>query len=144
MAALADGKAVGDGPEALARRIRGYVEGRKMYPGVYQEAFDRAKQRGWGDAAAEKAGDRAARQYRSETIARTETAMAQNKTNITASRVNPLVQGLKVFDGDDCGWLSHDDPDKADGKIVTFDEADANPLAHPRCLRAFAAIVEEA
>jgi HK97 family phage portal protein len=144
MGALADGKAAGDGPEALARRIRGYVEGRDMYPGVYQEAFDRAKKRGWGDAAAEKAGDRAARQYRSETIARTETAMAQNKTNIAASRVNPLVQGLKVFDGDDCGWLSHDDPDKADGKVVTFDEADANPLAHPRCLRAFAAIVEEA
>ena len=143
MGALADGKAAGDGPEALARRIRGYVEGRDMYPGVYQEAFDRAKKRGWGDAAAEKAGDRAARQYRSETIARTETTAAQNRSNIAVCRANPLVQGLKVFDGDDCGWTSHDDPEKADGKVVTFDEADAYPYAHPRCLRAFAPIVEE-
>lgn len=143
MGALADGREAGDGAEALARRIRGYVEGRKMYPGVYQEAFDQAKKRGWGDAAAEKAGDRAARQYRSETIARTETKIAQNKSSIMAYRTNPVIKGLLVFDGDDCGWTAHDDPEKADGKQVTFDEADANPLAHPRCVRSFAPIVEE-
>ena len=143
MDALADGRAAGDGADDLARRIRGYVEGRNMYPGVYQDAFDRAKARGWGDAAAEKAGDRAARQYRSETIARTETKIAQNKSSIMSYRNNPVIKGLLVFDGDDCGWTTHDDPEKADGKQVTFDEADANPLAHPRCVRSFAPIVEE-
>jgi hypothetical protein len=143
MGALADGREAGDGAEALARRIRGYVEGRKMYPGVYQDAFDAAKKRGWGDAAAEKAGDRAARQYRSETISRTETKIAQNKSSILSYRNNQVVKGLLVFDGDDCGWTTHDDPDKADGKQVTFDEADAYPLAHPRCLRNFAPIVDE-
>jgi hypothetical protein len=110
---------------------------------VYQDAFDAAKKRGWGDAAAEKAGDRAARQYRSETIARTETKIAQNKSSILSYRNNQVVKGLLVFDGDDCGWTAHDDPEKADGKQVTFDEADAYPLAHPRCLRNFAPIVEE-
>jgi HK97 family phage portal protein len=143
MDALADGREAGDGADALARRIRGYVEGRDMYPGVYQDAFDRAKARGWGDAAAEKAGDRAARQYRSETIARTETKIAQNKSSILSYRNNPLVKGLLCFDGDDCGWTAHDDAEKADGKQVTFDEADAYPLAHPRCVRSFAPIVEE-
>jgi len=143
MAALADGRADGDGADDLARRIRGYVEGREMYPGVYQEAFDRAKKRGWGDQAAERAGDRAARQYRSETIARTETKIAQNRSSILAYRTNPVVTALRVFDGDDCGWTSHDDDEKADGKIVTFDEADAYPLAHPRCVRSFAPVVED-
>jgi hypothetical protein len=60
-----------------------------------------------------------------------------------AYRTNPVIKGLLVFDGDDCGWTAHDDPEKADGKQVTFDEADANPLAHPRCVRSFAPIVEE-
>lgn len=143
MKALADGRDAGDGASALARRIRGNVEGRAMYPGVYQDAFDRAKARGWSDGAAEKAGDKAARQYRSETIARTEVKTAQNKSAVANYRANPLVTGLQVFDGDDCGWTSHDDPEKADGKVVTFDEADANPLAHPRCVRSFGPIVEE-
>lgn len=41
----------------------------------------------------------------------------------------------EVFDGHDCGWTSHDDPVKANGKIVRLDEARQYPIAHPNCLR---------
>ena len=143
MKALEQGRINGDGAEALARRIRGMVEGRDMYPGVYQEAYDKAIARGWGEEAASRAGDRAARQYRAETIARTETKTAQNLSSIEAYRASDVVIGLKVWDGDDCGWTTHDDPDKADGKEVSFDEAAEYPLAHPRCLRSFGPVVEK-
>ncbi len=138
MQALADGRDAGEGAEQLARRIRGYVEGRQMYPGVFQAYYDRAKARGWGDEAAERAGDRAARMYRSETIARTETKTAQNWSTVEAYEKSDVVESLLVFDGDDCGWTSHDDPDKANGKVVSFEEARQYPLAHPRCVRNFA------
>lgn len=141
MQALFEGREAGDGAEDLGRRIRGMVEGRGLYPGVYQRAYDRARERGWGHEAADRAGDRAARQYRAETIARTETKMAQNLSSIQAYRSSRVVKELKVYDGDDCGWTSHDDPDKANGKIVSFDEAAAYPLAHPRCVRSFAPVV---
>lgn len=42
---------------------------------------------------------------------------------------------VEITDGIGCGWVSHDDPDKANGKIVTLDEALANPIAHPNCSR---------
>lgn len=141
--ALRDGREAGDGAEALGRRIRGYVEGRNMYPGVYQRAYDAARERGWGHEAAERAGDRAARQFRAETIARTETKTAQNLSSVAAYRKSEVVQALRVFDGLDCGWSSHDDPVKADGMIVSFDEAHAQPLSHPRCVRNFAPVVRE-
>jgi hypothetical protein len=138
MAALRDGREAGDGAAALAKRIRGMVEGRHMYPGVYKEGYERAIKRGWSEAKAVKAGDRAARQYRAETIARTETKTAQNYSSIEAYRASEVVEALIVYDGDDCGWTGHDDPELANGKVVTFDEAAQNPLAHPRCVRSFA------
>jgi HK97 family phage portal protein len=141
MAALAEGRAAGDGAEALARRIRGMVEGRAMFPGVYQEAYNAAKARGWSDAAAEQAGDKAARQCRAERIARTETKTAQNYSSIAAYRHSDVVEELTCYDGDDCGWTDHKDPDKANGKRVSFDEANQYPLAHPDCVRNFAPVV---
>lgn len=114
-----------------------------MYPGVYQRAYDAARERGLGHEAAERAADRAARQFRAETIARTETKTAQNLSSVAAYRKSEVVQALRVFDGPDCGWSSHDDPVKADGMIVSFDEAQAQPLSHPRCVRSFAPVVRE-
>lgn len=143
MKALEEGRIAGDGAGDLARRIRGMVEGRDMYPGVYRDAYERAKERGWGEEAASRAGDRAARQYRAETIARTETKTAQNRSSVEAYRASEVVEALKVWDGDDCGWTDHEDPEKADGKVVSFDEADAYPLAHPRCLRSFGPVVRK-
>ena len=136
--ALRDGREAGDGAEALGRRIRGYVEGRNMYPGVYQRAYDAARERGLGHEAAERAGDRAARQFRAETIARTETKTAQNLSSLTAYRKSEIVQGLRVFDGDGCEPCSI-----ANGQVWTFDEAEARPLEHPRCVRNFAPVVRE-
>ena len=143
MKALEEARSLGEGAEDMARRIRGMVEGRGMYPGVYQDAYDRARARGWGEEAASRAGDRAARMYRSETIARTETKTAQNRSSIEAYRASEIVVALQCWDGDDCGWTDHADSDKADGKIVSFEEADQYPLAHPRCVRSFGPVIDK-
>lgn len=51
-----------------------------------------------------------------------------------------LSKGISVFevsDGEGCGWSSHNDPEQANGKLVTADEALAFPIAHPHCVRQF-------
>lgn len=123
--ALADGREAGDGADALARRIRGYVEGSHMYPGI-----------------AESRGDQAARQYRSTTIARTETKYAQNLSSIAGYEKSEVVNDLICFDGDDCGWESHDSLDPANGSIRSFEDARNYPLAHVNCVRNFAPRVQ--
>lgn len=77
---------------------------------------------------------------RAYTIARTETATAFNVGAITGYRGSGLIEKVRVLDGTGCGWLYHDDPDTANGKIVSLDEAQAHPIAHPNCLRAFAPV----
>lgn len=42
-----------------------------------------------------------------------------------------------VFDGDDCGWTSHDDPLKADGLEMHPADALKYPKSHPFCQRSF-------
>jgi HK97 family phage portal protein len=143
MAALADGRAAGEGAADLAFRIRGMVEGRHMYPGVYREASDLALAHGATLADAARAGDEAARTYRATTIARTETKTAQNYSSVAAYIDSEVVEALQVWDGDDCGWTDHDDPDKANGKIVSFEEGLQYPLAHPRCVRSFGPVVRK-
>ncbi|MFM9373270.1 hypothetical protein [Streptomyces sp. Da 82-17] len=44
---------------------------------------------------------------------------------------------LEVRDGPDCGWQSHDDPDKANRTLRTVQDALAHPTAHPHCQREF-------
>lgn len=63
---------------------------------------------------------------------RTKTATAYNYGTVKGSGV----EWFEVGDGASCGWLSHDDTDLANGKIVTAEEALNNPLSHPRCRRA--------
>lgn len=77
---------------------------------------------------------------RSYLIALTETAMAWN-TSAVATYAGAGVSFVEVFDGADCGWSSHDDPDLAAGSIRPLDEAKATPISHPRCQRAFGAAV---
>ena len=43
----------------------------------------------------------------------------------------------QVFDGFDCGWTTHTDPDKANGTVRTIEAAAEAPISHPRCRRAF-------
>jgi hypothetical protein len=45
------------------------------------------------------------------------------------------IKYMEIFDGAACGWTSHQDPNPANGKIVTVEEARAYPLSHPRCRR---------
>jgi hypothetical protein len=44
---------------------------------------------------------------------------------------------VEVRDGADCGWASHDDPDRADRTLRTVQDALAHPTAHPHCQREF-------
>lgn len=44
---------------------------------------------------------------------------------------------VKVRDGNDCGWQSHDDSDLADGTYRSIDDALAHPVAHNHCIREF-------
>ena len=70
------------------------------------------------------------------------TAMAARTTTATAYNVGTInrekaTKWFEVFDGPDCGWTAHDSPDKANGRIVTRDEALGQPISHPNCTRAF-------
>jgi hypothetical protein len=42
---------------------------------------------------------------------------------------------VEVRDGPDCGWTSHDDPDRANRTLRTVQDALAYPSAHPHCQR---------
>lgn len=42
---------------------------------------------------------------------------------------------VEVRDGTGCGWLSHEDEDKANRTIRTVQDALAHPVAHPHCQR---------
>jgi hypothetical protein len=78
---------------------------------------------------------------RARTIALTETANAYNAATLTGYRETGLVDRVTVFDGPDCGWTSHDDPDLAAGSTRTLEQALARLVSHPHCQRAFGAVV---
>jgi hypothetical protein len=44
---------------------------------------------------------------------------------------------LEVRDGAACGWLEHNDPDRANRTLRTVQDALAHPSAHPHCAREF-------
>ena len=79
--------------------------------------------------------------YRAERIARTETAMASNDASMDIYRQEGIDQ-IEVMDSPDCGVHTHDDPEKADGMILTIGQAATFPnISHPNCVRAFAPVV---
>lgn len=92
---------------------------------------------GWGGG---KNGDTVAHS-RAMVVARTETAIAYNRSAILAFEKSGIITKTKVLDAPDCGWTSHDDPDLANGKIVDFAAARLHPVAHPNCVRAFSPVV---
>lgn len=68
---------------------------------------------------------------RAETIARTETGFAYNHGSVEGTRQAGL-QYVDVYDGDyDAACAA------ADGQVWTLEHAEANPLQHPNCVRAF-------
>jgi hypothetical protein len=78
---------------------------------------------------------------RAQTIALTETATAYNETSLAGYADSGLIDRVEVFDGPACGWTEHDDPDLADGSSRTLDEAEAYPISHPNCQRAFGPVI---
>ncbi|MFF8910508.1 hypothetical protein [Streptomyces olivaceoviridis] len=44
---------------------------------------------------------------------------------------------VEVRDGADCGWTSHDDPDRANRTLRTAQDALAHPTSHAHCVREF-------
>ena len=78
---------------------------------------------------------------RAHIIALTESGNAYNMAATEGYRESGIVEMVQVYDGPDCGWTEHDDPDLADGSTRTLDEADEYPLSHPHCQRAFGPVV---
>lgn len=79
---------------------------------------------------------------RARTIARTESGTALNRGSLLGYRQSGRVTKVRVYDGDGCGWTSHDSGDTAHGSIRDLDDAEAHVLAHPNCRRAFSAVVD--
>lgn len=78
---------------------------------------------------------------RAHIISLTESGNAYNLAATNGYRESGLVEQVQVYDGPDCGWTEHDDPDLADGSVRTLEEADLYPLSHPHCQRAFGPVV---
>jgi len=114
-AALAEGRAEGEGAQALANRIAGHVEG-----GHWQSAETRAR-----------------------IIARTETKYAQNISTIERAKAGGVQQFI-VFDGRLGPGRSLESHIARDGSIVSAAEADAMAAAeHPNGTLSFAPYFQE-
>lgn len=119
---------------------RGYsveqtVEG---VPGDGYEGLREMVDRWQAEAPVETTTDRAT------LIALTETANAYNYGALDAYTESRLVEEVNVFDGAECGWTEHDDPDAAHGSRRTIEEAEDYPISHPHCQRSFGPVVEGA
>lgn len=115
--ALADGREAGDGPVAIARRIRQYVPAGRFV----------------------NAGPK----YRAELIARTETIVAQRLSSIAAYRATDTVKACEIRDG----LLADSDAEceARDGDVVSFDDAESLALSeHPLGTLAFSPVVATA
>lgn len=74
---------------------------------------------------------------RSLTIARTETGQAYNRGAVAAYRAGGITH-VDVLDGDDDEVCA-----AANGARWTLAEAEANPLGHPNCVRAFSPVLPD-
>lgn len=63
-------------------------------------------------------------------------AVAYNAGTLNRTRQAGVTM-VEVFDGFDCGWTGHRDPDKANRSVRTVEEAAEWPISHPRCRRGF-------
>jgi hypothetical protein len=71
-----------------------------------------------------------------EMVIRTKTATAYNEGTLNGA-TDAGVTYFEVFDGPNCGWTFHEDPNLAMGMIVNAKEARAEPISHPNCRRTF-------
>lgn len=75
--------------------------------------------------------------WRANTIARTETAIATNHGSVLGIQ-QAGVERVDVFDGTDDAACA-----AANGAVWTVEQALADPVAHPNCVRAFGPHVED-
>jgi hypothetical protein len=64
-------------------------------------------------------------------------AVTVNTGAINTARLDLEAEWMEVRDGDECGWVSHEDTDHADGTIRSVDDCAAYPVAHHGCRREF-------
>lgn len=122
---------------SLAKNIRSVADTTKD---EIRALISRQADEGWSAEQLAKAiRDRGAVASRSRalTIARTETGHAYNRGAVAAYRAGGITH-VSVLDGDDDEICA-----AANGSRWTLDEAEANPLGHPNCTRAFSPIVED-
>lgn len=58
-----------------------------------------------------------------------------NRGAINTARGDLDCEWMQIRDGDECGWVSHDDHDHADGTIRSVDDCEMYPTAHHGCIR---------
>ncbi len=63
-------------------------------------------------------------------------AVATANTAAARTALDELgTEWVEIRDGADCGWTTHNDPDRADRTLRTIQDALAHPSAHPHCQR---------
>lgn len=65
---------------------------------------------------------------------RSTTGVAYNLGALRQGRVDGVLYA-EVLDGADCGWIGHDDTDKANGTIRPIEECEQASISHPNCRR---------
>lgn len=131
------GAEAGEATGTIARRIKGMVSGRNLYPGIYQDGYNEAKEHGANEEQARRAGESKAARYRANLIAEAETRTYQNAVALESMAVSGAVDKVRVEDGTACGWRYHEDTDRANGTTRLLSEARRYPVVHPRCKRRF-------
>ena len=126
------GRAIKSIEETTRARVASYID-QALVEGLSPSELSRL-------IAEDKSG--AFTRMRARVIARTESGTAYNKTSVEGYRASGRVKACKVYDGKDCGWTSHDDPDKANGSKRSLKDCAKQPLGHPNCTRGFAPVVE--
>ncbi len=71
-----------------------------------------------------------------EAAALAATAVTYNAGTL-AQAADAGASAVEVFDGAECGWTSHRDPDRASGSVRSLGDAVQVPISHPRCQRTF-------
>jgi hypothetical protein len=113
---IADKLVAGQPPAEAARRLRDDLQGRGIAAVTYR------------DGARHQLGDYA------DMLVRTKTAEAAQAGGFQQTRALGI-EWMELMDGPGCGLASHRDARKANGLILTVDEAARYPLSHPRCRR---------
>lgn len=113
---VADKLAVGQSPAEASRKLARDLEGRGISAITYKDGA----QHGLGDYA--------------DMLVRTKAAEAQQLGGFAQARTIGI-EFMEILDGPGCGWKNHSDPRKANGLILTVEEAARYPLSHPRCRR---------